>query len=187
MLKMWWFPFSFGHRHGRWIWLLLLPNASFVWSDETLWLLGFTAVMLRGYLWRQHIIGHFTVEWCHMGIMASEITGNLTVYSIAFSVWQQWQHQSSPVLALCATVLVIFLFFTWSWWCHQMETFSALLSICAGISIVTGEFSAQRPVTRSFDVFFDLCLNKRLSKQSWGWLFETLSCPLWRHCNDAAT
>ena len=46
-----------------------------------------------------------------------------------------------------------------------------------------GEFPAQRPVTRSFDVFFDLCLNKRLSKQSWGWWFETLSRSLWRHCN----
>ena len=43
---------------------------------------------------------------------------------------------------------------------------------------------AQRPVTRSFDVFFDLCLNKRLSKQSWGWWFETPSRPLWRHYND---
>ena len=42
---------------------------------------------------------------------------------------------------------------------------------------------AQRPVTWSFDVFFDLRLNKRLSKQSWGWWFETLSRPLWRHCN----
>ena len=39
------------------------------------------------------------------------------------------------------------------------------------------------PVTRSFDVFYDLRLNKRLSKQSWGWWFEALSCPLWRHCN----
>ena len=38
-------------------------------------------------------------------------------------------------------------------------------------------------MTRSFDVFFDLRLNKRLSKQSWGWWFETLSRPLWRHCN----
>ena len=46
-----------------------------------------------------------------------------------------------------------------------------------------GEFPAQRPVTRSFDVYFDLRLNKRLSKQSWGWWFETQSCPLWRHCN----
>ena len=46
-----------------------------------------------------------------------------------------------------------------------------------------GEFPAQRPVTRSFDVFFDLHLNKRLSKQSWGWWFETLSRPLWRHHN----
>ena len=48
-----------------------------------------------------------------------------------------------------------------------------------------GEFPAQRPVTQSFDVFLDLLLNKRLSKQSWGWWFETLSCPLWRHCNGS--
>ena len=46
-----------------------------------------------------------------------------------------------------------------------METSSALLAICAGKSPVTGEFPAQRPVTRSFDVFFDLHLNKRLSKK----------------------
>ena len=46
-----------------------------------------------------------------------------------------------------------------------------------------GEFPAQRPVTRSFDVFFDLRQNKRLSKLSWGWWFETLSRPLWRRCN----
>ena len=45
-----------------------------------------------------------------------------------------------------------------------METFSALLAICAGNSPVPGEFPAQRPVTRSLDVFFDLRLNKRLSK-----------------------
>ena len=65
-----------------------------------------------------------------------------------------------------------------------METFSSLLAICAGNSPVPGEFPAQRPVTRSFDVFFDLRLNKRLSKQSWGWWFETLWRPLWRHRND---
>ena len=46
-----------------------------------------------------------------------------------------------------------------------------------------GEFPAQRPVTRSFDVFFDLCLNKRLSKQPWGWWFETPAWSLWRHRN----
>ena len=39
-----------------------------------------------------------------------------------------------------------------TWWRHQMETFSALLAICAGNSPVPGEFPSQRPVTRSFDV-----------------------------------
>ena len=64
-----------------------------------------------------------------------------------------------------------------------METFSALLAICAGNSPVPGDFPTQRPVTRSFDVFFDLRLNKRLSTQSWGWWLETLSCSLWRQSN----
>ena len=55
-----------------------------------------------------------------------------------------------------------------------METFSALLAICAGYSQAPGEFPAQRPVTRNFDVFFDLHPNKLLSsKQWWGWWFET--------------
>ena len=45
-----------------------------------------------------------------------------------------------------------------------METFSALLAICAGNSPVPDEFPTQRPVTRSFDVYFDLRPNKRLSK-----------------------
>ena len=49
-----------------------------------------------------------------------------------------------------------------------------------------GEFPAQRPVTWSFGVFFDLRLNKRLSKQSSGWCFETLSWLLWRQCNADA-
>ena len=50
-----------------------------------------------------------------------------------------------------------------------------------------GEFPTQRPVTRSFDVFFDLRLNKRLSKQPRGWLFETPSWSLWRQCNVIQT
>ena len=71
-----------------------------------------------------------------------------------------------------------------TWWRHQMETFSALLAICAGNSPVPGEFPTQTPVTRSFDVYFDLRPNKRLSKQLLGWWFETLSPPLWRHRNE---
>ena len=51
---------------------------------------------------------------------------------------------------------------------------------------VTGHFVwgiHRWPVTRSFDVFFDLRRNERLSKQSWGWWFETPSRPSWRHSN----
>ena len=76
--------------------------------------------------------------------------------------------------------------FSSAWWRHQMETFSVLLVICAGNSPVPGEFTAQRPVTRGFDVFSDLHPNKRLNKQWWGWWFETPSCPLWRHRNGVS-
>ena len=51
-----------------------------------------------------------------------------------------------------------------------------------GNSAVTGEFPAQRPAMRSFDVFFDIRLNKQLRKQWWDWWFETPSRPLWHHC-----
>ena len=65
-----------------------------------------------------------------------------------------------------------------------METFSALLACCAGNSPVTGEFLAQRHVTRSFDVFFVLRLNRQLSKQWRRWWFEMLPRSLCRHCNE---
>ena len=73
-----------------------------------------------------------------------------------------------------------------SWWRRQMETFSALLALCKGNSPVTGEFPSQRPVMRSFDFFFDLRLNKQLSKQSRRWWFETPSRSFWRQCNVPA-
>ena len=90
---------------------------------------------------------------------------------------------SNIKLTLATRYIGILRRFITTWWRHQLETFSALLAICAGNSPVPGEFPAQRPVTRSFDVFLDLRLNKRLSKQPWGWWFETPSCSLRRHFN----
>ena len=51
---------------------------------------------------------------------------------------------------------------------------------------VTGGSPSQRPVTRSFDVFFNLRLNKGLSKHSRCRWFETPSCSSWRHCSGVA-
>ena len=65
-------------------------------------------------------------------------------------------------------------------WRHQMETFSALLANVWGIhrSPHKGQWRG------ALNVFFDLSLNKPLSKQLWDWWFEMPSRPLWRHCND---
>ena len=87
--------------------------------------------------------------------------------------------------------------FTWNFANHrwnEVYTYSKMKRVFPNllyrtlyiIPPVTGEFPSQRPVTRCFDVFFDLRLNKRLSKQSWGWWFETPSRSLWRHCNEYA-
>ena len=65
-----------------------------------------------------------------------------------------------------------------------MGTFSVLLALCAGNSPVTGEFSSQRSVTQSFDVYFDLRQNTKLDKQSRRRWFETPSRSLWRNYND---
>ena len=66
-----------------------------------------------------------------------------------------------------------------AWWRHRMGTFSALLALCSRNSPVTGEFPAQRPVIRSFDVFF---LNQQLSKRWTRRWFESPLPSLWRHC-----
>ena len=97
--------------------------------------------------------------------------------------WRSFEH-----IILCLEQRCVDWYHCWSWWRHQMETFSALLAICAGNPPVPGDFPAQRPVTRSFDIFFDLRLNKRFSKQSWGWWFETLPSHydvtvMWFHCS----
>ena len=69
---------------------------------------------------------------------------------------------------------------TMPWWRHRSRWIPRTKASDAEFWC---EFPAQRPVTRSFDVFFDLSRNKQLSKQPWGWWFETPSWPLWRQCN----
>ena len=91
--------------------------------------------------------------WCINWAIAGEVNGpNWLIVNHTLKYQLYWNH---------------------TWWRHQMETFSALLALCVGNSPVPGEFPLQRPVTRSFGVFFYLRLNKRLNKQTWGRWFET--------------
>ena len=102
-----------------------------------------------------------------LGIMTLQMKEDTwhTLASVLWRLWIYWFWSEIIIWGInvrcCWQAL-----FERTWWRHQMETFSALLAICAGNSPVPGEFPFQRPATRSFDVFFDLRLNKRLSKQS---------------------
>ena len=113
------------------------------------------------------------------------VTGNFCSRDGRWHVWKSLANHTPWSLIMNVNHLVIPLHT--SWWRHQMETFFALLAFCVGNSPLTSEFPTQRPVTRSFDVFFGLRLNKRFSKQSSGWWFETPSRPLWRLCNDGGS
>ena len=103
----------------------------------------------------------------------------LLVYSDVLLPCQWW-------CPLCCVHYIVYILANKDNLKNKKKTFSALLALCVGNSPVTCEFPAQRPVTRSVDVFFDLRLNKRLSKQSRGWWSATPPRSLWRQCNDAS-
>ena len=119
----------------------------------------------------RYVIFRLCSQWEHLTTM-----GNWTNLQIGF------ENQLSAISNPSSPCLRIF----WKkWgnatpalWVNHDESWiiSALPGLCVGNSLVTGEFPSQRPVTRGFDVFFDLRLNKRLSKQSWGWWCETPWC-----------
>ena len=81
-------------------------------------------------------------------------------------------------------------------YCHQISrsnvtcinmmtsSYGDIFRVTGHLCGITGEFPAQRAVRQSFDVFVDLLLNERFSKQSWGWWFETPSSPLLRYSNE---
>ena len=122
--------------------------------------------------------GHISLAVQDHNTKAQHTTQNMSLFGCELFCWcfitNHWIDGIDLPVTLCGVM---------PWWRHQMETVSALLALCAGNSPVTGEFPAQRPVTRSYDAFFDLRLNKGLSKQLWGWWLETPTGPLRRHCN----
>ena len=112
---------------------------------------------------------------------------NGNIMQMETHVQSQWEI-SLNMFVVIGSHIVIFMIAPLMWYSHMMTSSNG--NICrvtgplCGEFTGPGEFPTQRPVTRSFDVYFDLRLNKRLSKQPWGWWFETLLCPLWRHSND---
>ena len=72
-----------------------------------------------------------------------------------------------------------------TWWRHQMEAFPRHWPFVRGIHRSPVNSPHKGQWRGALMLYFVLHLNKRLSKQSWGWWFETPSRPLWRHCNIA--
>ena len=87
----------------------------------------------------------------HILCFVTDCYTNVTILGQTFTHNKYYRDLWGSVLVLLYPI------FSLTWWRHQTETFSALLAICVGNSPVTGDFPSKRPVTRSFDVFFDLC------------------------------
>ena len=159
------------------------------------WLSDHMPIKVEFWEWISNLISHIIMDAYYLSMLGLKLNHDLiwpacaTQYPVEWMEVKRWHKQDKskymPIGKQTSTAyfshhyhdckMSLYSWHPLSWWRHQMETLSALLAICAGNPPVPGEFPAQRPVTRSFDVFFDLCLNKR-------W-FETLSRPLWRHCN----
>ena len=116
------------------------------------WILWRGSNLVMNVFWLWQWLGHGPGKQLSY-VITSLFTGVYAFLGKTPWSWHQRRHIMQRMIILFTT-----------WWRHQMETFSALLAICAGNSPVPGEFPALRPMTQSFDVFFDLRLNERLSK-----------------------
>ena len=83
------------------------------------------------------------------GIVSKAMGRSIATVPTVLPLSKAWRQYSVKCRITCRQWWV-----DYPWWRHQMETFSALLALCVGNSPVSGEFPTQRPVTRSFDVFF---------------------------------
>ena len=95
------------------------------------------------------------------GITRQELFDIVRCSQVRLTRKRRLYHIYNDMVSTAYALHMIMIFHASTKWRHQMETFSALLANCAGNSPVTGEFPAQRQVTRSFDVSFDLRLNKQ--------------------------
>ena len=132
--------------------IFLLYNNLFIY--QVLCTLIYRRRSLYSFLWNYTSRAGLAVHCWMVGNLAFQC-GDIYHYHFWINFVTKKLHQTHTDIILRAI----------PWWRHQMEIFSALLAICAGNSQIPGEFPAQRPVAWSFDVFFDLRLNKRLSKQ----------------------
>ena len=126
------------------------------------------------------------------GHLCGEFTGHWWIpHTMAWFVIKFWTSQNTSRLPSLHAPFIKVSISLWlssnvviyvvSWSC-MIDSF-VCITLAISIFHFHFHFHFQRPVTRSFDVFFDLRPNKRLSKQSWGWRFEKLSLQLWRHSN----
>ena len=102
----------------------------------------------------------------HVRLYSMTINGHKLYESFTVVQYIVYSHEVRDLGRLTLQEEVQYIRF--AWWRHHVEAFSALLALCAGNSSVTGEFAAQRPARRSFDVFFDLHLNGWASNRDTG-------------------
>ena len=111
--------------------------------------------------WMYSNDSHTCVLYCFLNVFVTYKPNGAGWFCLILSVYMMYMyitcHVNEDYVMFCYVMLygIIEL----STMTSSRETFSMLLALCAGNSPVTGEFPTQRPVTRSFDVLFDLWIN----------------------------
>ena len=83
--------------------------------------------------------------------------------------------------------LFVMHYWTSVWWIHHRPSGWLATQVTRNTEKDSRYHTWQRSVTRTFHLFFDLRMNKRLGKHSRRRWFESPLRSLWRHCNDLAT
>ena len=138
---------------------------------------------------------HFIQQWLKQNIPDSKVhganmgpiwgqpdPGGPHVGPMNFAIWKSEFEltKETPYLTLLMSYGVCIIRI---WEDMMMSPNGDIFRVTGPLRAGTSKFPSQRPVTRSFDVLFDLCLNKRLSKHPRCLWFE-MSCSLWHHCNE---
>ena len=163
----------FSERHSSNLWLMMMAEIK---NTLLCHRKQFTKTLLH-----QHVDHRRVIDlYAHLSSLAWQATIESALYqSPLINTWimsslilQSWASFTDTRFTVC-----------WSMMTSSNGNIFRVTGPLCGEFTGPGEFPTQRTVTRSFDVFFDLRLNKWLSKQPWGWWLETPSWSLWRQCN----
>ena len=145
------------------------------------------AIMIAYLIWRNDILRSLlTGNNCKINMLSVDVPTPISPHVICNHMWLSLLVQCTRMLIhilhnFCVVQIASQLrYFSMCWSIIYERVVLSLLSDFMLSPSMHGDVIKWKHFPRHWPF---VRLNKRLSKQWWGWWFETLSCPLWRHRN----